>query len=197
MSGRFLLTGVMLALSGCAEPELSPEALLALEGRAQALAGSLRAETRPEPGGVVVRLLFDDNVDLDLYVTDPLLETVYFARHESRTGGFIDADMRCDTIADGKAGGKAGGTVGGKAAGTGPRVEEIRFPDPWPGRYRVGVDFPARCDGSATRAPAPYAVLVSANGKLHEAHGLVNLEFFEVVVLEFEVFGSQPDHGDS
>lgn len=189
MSGRFLLTGVMLALCGCAEPELTSEALQALEERAQALAGSLRAEASPEPGGVVVRLLFDENVDLDLYVTDPLLETVYFARHESRTGGFFGADMRCDTIADGKADGNAGGT--------GPRVEEIRFPDPWPGRYRVGVDFPARCDGAATRAPAPYAVLVSANGNLHEAHGLVNLEFFEVVVLEFEVLGSQLEHGDS
>lgn len=148
-----------------------------LEARSAELAGELKEQRPPASEGVVVRLKFDDTVDLDLYVTDPLLETVYFARHESRTGGVIAADVRCDT--------------------PGPRVEEIRFVQPWPGRYRVGVDFPGRCDGSASPAPAPYAVSVSANGVVHETHGLVNLKYFEVVVLEFEVNESPLDQGDS
>ncbi len=177
MSERLLPVAVLFALSGCVEPEPTTEALQLLEARGAELARDLKEQSPAEPEGVVVRLKFDDTVDLDLYVTDPLLETVYFARHESRTGGVIAADVRCDSA--------------------GPRVEEIRFPDPWPGRYRVGVDFPARCDGSSTRAPAPYAVSVSANGVVHETHGLVNLKYFEVVVLEFEIGESQIDQGDS
>lgn len=189
MSGRFLLTGMLLVLSGCAEPELSNEALQALEARALALANSLQEQTNVDPGGIVVRLKFDDNVDLDLYVTDPLLETVYFARHESRTGGVIGADVRCDTVAPQNS--------PQNSPQNGPRIEEVRFADPWPGRYRVGVDFPARCDGAATRAPAPYAISVSANGASYQTHGLVNLKYFEVVVLEFEINESLQDHGDS
>lgn len=177
MNRSLLLAGMLIVSGGCVESELTAEARQAIEAQAVELARTLAEETSAETEGIVVRLEFDENVDLDLYVTDPLLETVYFARHESRTGGFIRADIRCETI--------------------GPRVEEIRFPDPWPGRYRVGVDFPARCDGSSTRAPAPFAVSVSANGKVHETHGLVNLKHFEVVVLEFEISESPDDQGDS
>ena len=177
MNRSLLLAGMLIVSSGCAEPELSAEARQAIEAQAEALARTLAEETSAATAGVVVKLKFDENVDLDLYVTDPLLETVYFARHESRTGGVIGADVRCETI--------------------GPRVEEIRFPNPWPGRYRVGVDFPARCDGSSTRAPAPFALTVSANGEVHETHGLVNLKYFEVVVLEFEIGETPDDQGDS
>ncbi|MCB1685790.1 MAG: hypothetical protein R3E82_02335 [Pseudomonadales bacterium] len=177
MKARLLLIGVLPFVAGCAEPETSTEELRALEARATELAQLLSGEESTGADAVVVRLKFDESVDLDLYVTDPLLETVYFARHESRTGGAISADVRCDTA--------------------GPRVEEIRFADPWPGRYRIGVDFPARCDGSKSRAPAPYAVSVNANGTVYETHGLVNLKHFEVVVLEFELDGSRQDHGET
>ncbi len=175
--GRVLLAVVLPMLSSCVEPEPDVAALKAIEARAAELAQTLAAQDDAEIDGMVVRLKFDDDVDLDLYVTDPLLETVYFARHESRTGGVISADVRCDS--------------------SGPRVEEIRFPDPWPGRYRIGVDFPARCDGAKSRAPAPYAVTVNADGVLHEARGLVSLEQFEVVVLEFDLEGPRRDQGES
>lgn len=176
MSRYLLLAGMLTITAGCAEPEFSTEARQAIEAQALELARTLGEESSAETDGIVIRLKFDENVDLDLYVTDPLLETVYFARHESRTGGVIRADVRCDT--------------------TGPRVEEIRFANPWPGQYRVGVDFPSRCDGSSSLAPAPFAVSVSANGKVHETHGLVNLKYFEVVVLEFDIDDTLNDHGD-
>lgn len=166
---RALVTALACSLvAGCAEPEAAPAEREAMAVRAEVLAGALADAPIEAHKGLVVRLMFDDNVDLDLYVTDPLLETVYFARHDSRTGGRIVSDVRCDT--------------------SGPRVEEIRFPEPWSGRYRVGVDFPHRCDGSASRAPAPFAVAVSRDGRLlNEVHGLVEREFFEVRVLEFEI----------
>ena len=117
--------------------------------------------------GVVVQLAFGKEADLDLYVTDPLLDTVYFARHESRTGGRIEADVLCET--------------------PGSRVEEVRFDAPWPGRYRVGIDHPRRCDGAKRPAPAAYAVTAYADGKTYRASGSVALEQFAVVVLEFDV----------
>ena len=169
MSWRFsgaAALGVWL-LAACAPSSPTDADLAALNAQADALARDLSAAAVDDSAGVVVRLMFDEAVDLDLYVTDPLLDTVYFARHESRTGGVISEDVRCDTA--------------------GSRVEEVRFDSLWPGRYRVGVDFPRRCDGARSIHPAPYAVEVSAAGQTHRMHGLVNLEFFEVEVLAFEV----------
>jgi hypothetical protein len=172
----FYLACLPAVCSGCAEPGSTEQELRTLETTAGILAKQLRADSVAGEQGVVVRLMFEESVDLDLYVTDPLLETVYFARHESRTGGRIREDVRCET--------------------TGPRIEEIRFSQPWPGRYRVGVDFPRRCDGFDSRAPAPFAVSVTAYGATYETHGLVELEFFRVVVLEFDIGKPGPVNGE-
>ena len=162
-----LAVGLIFGASACARPDPSAADLAVLESQARALAADLEIPVLEGNKGIVVRLAFGEETDLDLYVTDPLLETVYFARHESRTGGVIAADVRCDT--------------------TGPRVEEVVFSAPWPGRYRVGVDQPGRCDGARAPAPAAYAVAVNANGKTYRANGVIELERFELVVLEFEV----------
>ena len=162
---------VVLVLSGCAEPPPTEQELAAIREHAGALSGDLADIAVDDRGGVVVRLIFDADVDLDLYVTDPLLDTTYFARHESRIGGQLTKDVRCDT--------------------QGPRIEEVRFAQLWPGAYRVGVDFPQRCDGRRSKQPAPYAVRVSANGEQYEVHGTVNQEFFEVEVLKFTVAEGQ------
>jgi hypothetical protein len=66
------------------------------------------------------------------------LETVYFANHESKSGGKISDDARCDEQ-----------TL---------RLEEVWFDAPMPGRYRVGVDHPEQCTG--TEEAAAYVVSV-------------------------------------
>jgi hypothetical protein len=161
--------GLLLASSifGCAATGAGPSttAGMPLADQADALAASLRVGAPTEGGGVVVRLAFGADADLDLYVTDPLLDTVYFARHETRTGGRIEADVRCDS--------------------TGPRIEEVRFEDPLPGRYRIGIDYPRACDGASESAA--YAVAAYASGESYTTQGSVTLERFEVVVLEFDV----------
>jgi hypothetical protein len=163
--------GLAGGTSGCTAEERRVEAQAAvLAQQADALAVDLTALTPTDTTGVVVQLVFGEEADLDLYVTDPLLDTVYFARHESRTGGRISSDVRCDTA--------------------GPRIEEVRFDAPWPGRYRVGVDHPTRCDGTPAPAPAAFAVTVYADGRRYHAKGSVALEQFEVVVLHFEVQGT-------
>jgi hypothetical protein len=166
------VAGLAGGASGCTaeEQQRSEEQAAVLAKQADALAVDLTALTPTDITGVVVQLVFGEEADLDLYVTDPLLDTVYFARHETRTGGRISSDVRCDDA--------------------GPRIEEVRFDAPWPGRYRVGVDHPTRCDGTPAPAPAAFAVTVYADGKTYHAKGSVALEQFEVVVLDFEVRGS-------
>ena len=178
MNARILLVAgaalVVGGLFGCVgEEREAAEQTAVLASQADELAARLNEQAVAHRSGVVVRLAFGDEADLDLYVTDPLLETVYFARHESRTGGRIVADVRCDSV--------------------GPRIEEVYFDAPWPGRYRVGVDHPMRCDGARSPAPAAYAVTVYAGGETYHAQGSVALEQFEVIVLEFEVQGSVTD----
>ncbi|MFP6837197.1 MAG: hypothetical protein VB948_13960 [Pseudomonadales bacterium] len=155
------------ALAGCTAGDDGGQAeQVALARQADDLAAGL-GETLAEGPDLIVRLAFGEEADLDLYVTDPLLDTVYFARHESRTGGRISADVRCDS--------------------SGSRIEEVRFDAPWAGRYRVGVDHPKRCDGASPPAPAAYAVTAQVNGKTYTASGSVAVEQFQLVVLEFEL----------
>ncbi len=158
---------VVFTLHGCAEPAPTTTELGTIQARAAELSNELSNTLRVDDSSIVVRLQFDADVDLDLYVTDPLLDTTYFARHETRIGGQLTKDVRCDS--------------------EGARVEEVRFKDLWPGAYRIGVDFPRRCDGQRSKQPAPYAVEVSANGKIHKVHGSVHQEFFEVEVMRFTV----------
>lgn len=153
------------ALLGCSDGDDDAQVeQVALAEQADELAARL-GEILTEGPGLIIRLAFGEEADLDLYVTDPLLDTVYFARHESRTGGRISADVRCDS--------------------SGSRIEEVRFETPWAGRYRVGVDHPKRCDGAS--APAAYAVTAYVDGKTYTTSGSVALEQFQLVVLEFEL----------
>jgi hypothetical protein len=129
---------------------------------ADALAAWLR-ETPPPPGAVVVRLAFGDAADLDLYVTGPLAETVYFANTPTRVGGRLERDLRC---------------------GAGPRrIEQVVYPDPVAGPYRVGVDFPERCDGA--RDPVAFVVEARGAAGVERRSGRIAPGEFEPIVLEW------------
>lgn len=133
---------------------------------AQALAELLAAGEPAGPDGLRVQLAFGAEGDLDLYVTDPLEETVYHGNTPSRTGGALAEDRRCVHPA--------------------PRVETVQFPAPLaPGRYRVGVDYPRAC-GDA-RAPAPFAVAVDGPAGRTTHRGLARHQAFEPIVLELEI----------
>ena len=124
------------------------------------------AERARPPGALLVRLAFGEEADLDLYVTDPAQETVYFANAVSAaSSGALEADLRCDAPA--------------------PRVETVRFAPAPPGRYRVGVDHPGRC--GSRRGPVPFVVVVEFGAQRLERRGEVALGQFLPVVLEFEV----------
>jgi uncharacterized protein YfaP (DUF2135 family) len=122
-------------------------------------------------GGLLVRLAFDDVADLDLFVTDPLQESVYFANSPTRSGGRLVEDRRCNDAS--------------------PRIETVHFPKPIAGRYRVGVDFPVRCEETSATGDAKkeglYVVRVEEGGRVLERRGMLTPGLFEVIVIEFDV----------
>lgn len=141
------------------------------EARAEesnALAAQLAANPLmpPASGEVRVRLVFGETADLDLYVTDPRQETVYFANSPSRGGGRLDHDVRCGEPP--------------------PRVETVEFEAAVPGRYRVGVDFPPVTCDLASNAVA-FVVVFESYGQRQEKRLWIRPGEFISVVLEAEV----------
>ena len=119
----------------------------------------------PAPGDLRVELVFGEGADLDLYLTDPSQETVYFANTPSRVnGGRLAADCRCDARA--------------------PRIEVVVFENAPPGRYRVGVDHAERC-AEAGAAAQPFLLIVEAGSRRRELHGEIPRGRFLVRVHEF------------
>ncbi len=155
--GRLLgLFGASAIVVACASAEPLP-AIPAAEGRA--------------PGSLRVRLAFGEEADLDLFVTDPRLETVYFGNTPSLGGGVLAKDQRCED--------------------PGPRVERVTFADPAPGRYRVGVEFAKSC--GRVRGAVPFTLEVETDGRRREESGEVEPNAFLPIVLEFELGeGSAP-----
>jgi hypothetical protein len=155
-----------LALACASEPPQippAPEWTDALSTRAAALEARLAAAERAPAGELVVRLAFEAGADLDLYVSDPLDETVYYANTPARSGGALDADRRCDSA--------------------GERVETVRFAAPLAGRYRVGVDFQHRCESE--ERVVPWAISIDARGERRMLRGLATWNVFASRVDEF------------
>lgn len=146
-----LLVGALLA---CATPASDPGSLPEAPPAAPVAADAVR-----------VRLVFGAEADLDLYVTGPAHETVYFANDRSADGGRLEADRRCGAPA--------------------PRVETVVFPRAPAGDYRVGVDFPERCEGGLDEAA--YRLLVDTPGGSRELRGRVSFAHFDSRALHFRV----------
>lgn len=117
--------------------------------------------------GLTVTLAWTAPADLDLYVTEPERESVYYALPRSRHGGMFLGDARC---AD-------GARQGGE--------ERARWTDPPPGRYRVGVDLPELCAGRARQVP--YRLVVEYDGRIETVEGRARLGEREPQAFEFVV----------
>lgn len=165
--------GFFAVLLACSDQDAKQQQQAALADRGVALESELRRmnEERVEnESGLLVQLAFGAEADLDLYVTDPLLETVYFANKEGKSGGTISEDRRCESLP--------------------LRVEEVYFEVPLGGNYRVGVDYPNRCDGNEAgefSQRAAFVLSVLHNGKRQYINGSVGFRFFEVAVFDFAI----------
>lgn len=125
-----------------------------------------------------VALLWSDPVDLDLYVTDPALETVYFANNPSGSGGRLKKDVECTG---------AGRAPEGRKPQARTNVEAVSWKAPPPGGYRVGVDYIDACESGLDETR--FRIVVDAGGERREQSGTLRLERFQPVVLEFDVPG--------
>ncbi len=144
------LATLALAAAACATPAaLAPPAL----------------ELPAPAGGLRVELHFGAEADLDLYVTDPLQETVYFANSATRRGGRLERDLRCDAAA--------------------PRSEVVVFERALPGRYRIGIDFPTRC--RALVRSVPWLLRVRGDDLRSESRGEIEFGRFVPIALELEL----------
>lgn len=151
-------------------------------------AGCARRNRLPEPPpvppvadpGLTVTLVWDAPVDLDLYVTEPGLETVYFANRRSAHGGELARDARCADLVPGE----------GRPPAAGPRIEQVRWAAPPAGRYRVAVDFIETC-GDRRALAVTYRVAADADGRREERTGRARLAERDPRVLEFTVGGTR------
>ena len=149
-------------------------ALLAAVPLANASCGAHSRPLAPPPpslpadGALHVVLTWTAPVDLDLYVTDPAGESLYFGNNPTRAGARLAADTRCADVARATA-----------------AVEHAVMTAPAPGRYRVGVDYLDDC-GSGIDV-APFSLAVGRDADRREATGEARRRVFNVVVLEFEV----------
>lgn len=119
--------------------------------------------------GLRVMLTWDGTADLDLYLTGPSWETVYFGNNPSSEGGKLERDVRCADLSE---------------AGE-PPLESATFAEPAAGHYRIGVDYMEACGGQSD--PQPYRLLVEYGGVRHEQVGVARHHEFVPIVLEFEL----------
>lgn len=149
--------------------------------RPRAAARPPRTDALPPPKTPLrVALLWSDPVDLDLYVTDPALETVYFANNPSGSGGRLKKDVECTEAGRAPEGRK-------KAREERTNVETVSWKAPAPGGYRVGVDYIDACESGLEEVR--FRIVADARGERHERSGTLRFERFEAVVLEFDLPG--------
>ncbi len=175
----FLLGCVLV--QGCTDQDaLMVEQQQKLDQQGQRLSsilGNATPTVSTTDGSLTIQMSFGSEADLDLYVTDPHMETVYFAKSSTRSGGRISKDIQCASGSD--------SAQSGRGDQHEPRIEEVRFDAPIPGRYRIGIDYPLKCAGGEQRAA--FAVSVMHNGEQIRKSGSVTFENFDVVVMEFEI----------
>ncbi len=167
MTPRALLAAAVSLFLGCGMTARSPGP-----------PPSAAAVDRPPAGPVRVSLLWAAPVDLDLYVTDPTLETVYFANNPAGSGGRLGRDVTCGEVRQAP----AGSTL----------RETAEWAHSLPGRYRVSVDFPAACDGRP--GEVSFRVLAEVRGERIERTGALGPVVFEPIVLEFDLDRASEEH---
>jgi hypothetical protein len=117
-----------------------------------------------------VELKWQSPVDLDLFLTDPNGETVYFANRMAKSGAKMGQESGCAQLTE-----------------AGPFRETAKIPKAMLGRYRVSVDFIKDCGSKALSADFE-TILRGPNGReLGRGASKVQYRLLNPVGWEFEV----------
>lgn len=119
-----------------------------------------------------IELYWSNPVDLDLFVTAPDGETIYYGNPKSRAGDHIMAQSNCE----------------GVKSDTAPWRERARIKAAQNGRYRVSVDFIFDC-GSALKQADAMLTLIDPKTKRQIANHVIKVEkqILNTIAWEFEV----------
>ncbi|WP_295606520.1 hypothetical protein [uncultured Lamprocystis sp.] len=125
-------------------------------------------------GLVQISLMWNNRNDLDLYVTDPTGEIIYFSHKKAGSGGELDVDRN----------------VGGE---TETPVENVVWTNSPPdGDYQVHVRFFAKKNGA--ELATPFLVVVKNSDRIDEFHGTVTAPNDKPLVTTFRYSGVAADN---
>ncbi len=120
---------------------------------------------------LIVGLHWQESLDLDMFLTDPAGETVYFANRLAKSGVRMGQRTSCTDIAQ----------------APGPYFETIEIPNAIPGRYRVSVDFIKDCDHTDLEADFSVTLKNHAGNELGNTKSTVKYRLLNPVAWEFIV----------
>ena len=136
-AGACLETGITLAQTVAANAD---EILNAFSSEVESTLTSLEYGG----GAIQVTLSWETAADIDLYVTDPNSEMIFYSHTTSASGGYLDHDD----------------TDGGTASN--PAIENVFWEsDPLDGSYQVGVEY---WSGDSTVVSTQYTVTIFVDG---------------------------------
>jgi hypothetical protein len=119
-----------------------------------------------QSGQIQITSAWNTGADIDLYVTDPFGETIYYGHRQASSGGVLDHDAR-------------GACVSG-----GDTIENVYWtsPRPPPGTYQVELHYWGSC---GVAGPTPAQVSISVGGRII---GVYNVTLFDQQRLPVAVF---------
>lgn len=119
-----------------------------------------------------IELTWKAPVDLDLFVTGPSGETIYFGNKQSKIGDKLIEESNCESL----------------TSKPSHLREAVLIPAAQGGKYRVSVDFIFQCQSSLDQADAKLSLFnAQTDTKLTQHTITVRREVLNTVAMEFEV----------
>ncbi len=119
-----------------------------------------------------LELIWNEAVDLDLFVTGPAGETIYYGNKQSKNGNKVVEESNCKSLV------------------AQPKFlrEVVIIPSAQRGKYRVSVDFIFHCGTGLEKADAELILFNDlTSDQLSDQKIVVRRQFLNTVAMEFEV----------
>ena len=119
-----------------------------------------------------LELTWSAPVDLDLFVTGPSGETIYFGNKQAKNGDKVIEESNCESV----------------ISKSGHLRETVFIPAAQSGKYRVSVDFILQCGSNLEDVAAKIDLFNAQNDtKLTQQTITVRRQVLNTVAMEFEV----------